>query len=39
MGDTFVSTLAQLRPELIAAIGVDGYDHLPTLIEQYRQPG
>ena len=38
MGDTFATTLAQLRPELIAMIGVDGYDHLPTLIEQYRQP-
>ena len=38
MGDTFAATLAQLRPELIAMIGVDGYDHLPTLIEQYRQP-
>jgi tetratricopeptide (TPR) repeat protein len=39
MGDSFAPMLAQLRPELIAAIGVDGYDHLPTLIEQYRQPG
>lgn len=39
MGATFALMLAQLRPELIAAIGVDGYDHLPTLIEQYRQPG
>ncbi|MBW4582425.1 MAG: tetratricopeptide repeat protein [Tildeniella nuda ZEHNDER 1965/U140] len=39
MGATFMLTLAQLRPELIATIGVDGYDHLPTLLEQYRQPG
>ncbi|PSB24896.1 tetratricopeptide repeat protein [Stenomitos frigidus] len=38
MGDAFTATLAQLRPELIALIGVDGYDHLPSLIEQYRQP-
>lgn len=39
LGEGFSATLAQLRPELIAMIGVDGYDHLPTLIEQYRQPG
>jgi tetratricopeptide (TPR) repeat protein len=38
MGEAFSPTLTQLRPELIAMIGVDGYDHLPTLIEQYRQP-
>jgi tetratricopeptide (TPR) repeat protein len=38
MGDAFATTLTKLRPELIATIGVDGYDHLPTLIEQYRRP-
>ena len=37
MGDMFAATLAELRSELIAMIGVDGYDHLPTLIERYRQ--
>ena len=39
LGDTFALTLTQLRPDLIATIGVDGYDHLPTLIDQSRQPG
>ncbi len=38
LGESFDTTLTQLRPELIAAIGVDGYDHLPTLIERYRNP-
>ncbi|WNZ25201.1 tetratricopeptide repeat protein [Leptolyngbya sp. NK1-12] len=27
----------QLRPQLIPVIGVDGYDHLPTLLNDYRQ--
>lgn len=27
----------QLRGEMIAVIGVDGYDHLPKLLETYRQ--
>ncbi len=38
LGDTFLSSLAELRPRLIAMIGVDGYDHLPILIERYRHP-
>ncbi|MBW4469705.1 MAG: tetratricopeptide repeat protein [Stenomitos rutilans HA7619-LM2] len=37
LGETFATILAQLRPELIPTIGVDGYDHLPVLLEQYRQ--
>lgn len=37
LGETFATTLAQLRPELIPTIGIDGYDHLPVLLEQYRQ--
>ncbi|XGV96417.1 MAG: tetratricopeptide repeat protein [Leptolyngbya sp. BL-A-14] len=37
LGETFATILVQLRPELISAIGVDGYDHLPVLLEQYRQ--
>jgi len=27
----------QLRSNLVTVIGVDGYDHLPTLLEQYRR--
>jgi len=38
MGDAFQTTMQELRSEFIAAIGVDGYDHLPKLIEQYRHP-
>lgn len=26
----------QVRPQMIAAIGVDGYDHLPTLLAEYK---
>lgn len=39
MGDGFATTLGELRREFIAVIGVDGYDHLPTLIQTYRNPG
>ncbi|GAB4381268.1 MAG: tetratricopeptide repeat protein [Elainellaceae cyanobacterium] len=28
---------SQYRSEIIAAIGVDGYDHLPQLLEKYRR--
>ncbi|MBD2019771.1 tetratricopeptide repeat protein [Leptolyngbya sp. FACHB-36] len=38
MGDAFQTTLETLRRQLIAAIGVDGYDHLPTLLDRYRNP-
>lgn len=39
MGEAFQATLEQLRTELVAAIGLDGYDYLPVLLEQYRHPG
>ena len=32
---TFNSNLAQYRPNIIALIGVDGYDYIPKLIEEY----
>jgi len=38
MGDGFQTAMVELRGELIAAIGVDGYDYLPQLIEKYRHP-
>jgi tetratricopeptide (TPR) repeat protein len=34
--DTFQTLLAQKRAAIIAVIGVDGYDHLPKLLEQYQ---
>jgi tetratricopeptide (TPR) repeat protein len=38
MGEAlFQTTLQQNRSELIAAIGVDGYDHIPQLLEQYKR--
>jgi len=37
MGDeVFQTALQQNRPDIIAAIGVDGYDHIPQLLEQYK---
>jgi tetratricopeptide (TPR) repeat protein len=33
----FRQVLTQQRPRLIAIIGVDGYDHLPHLLEEYRR--
>ena len=36
MGEAFQTTLVDLRKNLLAAIGVDGYDHIPNLLEQYR---
>lgn len=38
LGDEFTHTLGKLRSEFVAAIGVDGYDYLPTLLEHYRHP-
>jgi hypothetical protein len=38
MGDGFQTELACQRSELIVAIGSDGYDHLPQLLERYRHP-
>lgn len=37
MGDQFHTALATLRPELIGAISVDGYDYIPQLLDQYRR--
>jgi tetratricopeptide (TPR) repeat protein len=34
-GDRFTALMAQHRPALMAQIGADGVDHLPTLITQY----
>ena len=31
----FSSSLAQFRPQIISQIGVDGYDYLPQLLEEY----
>lgn len=33
----FQNAIAQLRPQIISVIGVDGYDHLPKLLEDYRR--
>lgn len=33
----FQTAIAQFRPQIIAVIGVDGYDYLPKLLEDYRQ--
>lgn len=35
--DLFEQLRRQLRSNLVTVIGVDGYDHLPTLLEQYRR--
>jgi hypothetical protein len=35
LGEQFAALLAQLRPDLVRAIGVDGYDYLPTLLARY----
>jgi tetratricopeptide (TPR) repeat protein len=35
----FEQTRRDLRPQIIAVIGVDGYDHLPKLLAAYRQSG
>ena len=37
MGAEFQTVLESLRKNLLAAIGVDGYDHIPNLLEQYRR--
>jgi tetratricopeptide (TPR) repeat protein len=37
LGDeAFQTNLQQQRPAIISVIGVDGYDHLPTLLERYK---
>lgn len=35
--ETFTELLQEQRAKLIAVIGYDGFDHLPQLLEQYRQ--
>ncbi len=35
--DGFSNLLQKMRSQLIALIGVDGFDHLPNLIDRYRQ--
>jgi tetratricopeptide (TPR) repeat protein len=35
--ESFADLLQTLRSHLIALIGVDGFDHLPNLIDHYRQ--
>jgi len=35
--ESFSNLLQQQRSPLIAQIGVDGFDHLPSLIDRYRQ--
>ncbi len=35
--EAFQKLLKQRRPQIIAVIGVDGYDHIPQLLEQYQQ--
>ncbi|MCU0524170.1 MAG: tetratricopeptide repeat protein [Elainella sp. Prado103] len=35
--DLFEQVRRQLRSNLVAVIGVDGYDHLPVLLENYRR--
>ncbi|MFM7424518.1 MAG: tetratricopeptide repeat protein [Elainella sp.] len=36
LGEAFEQTRRELRPQIIAVIGVDGYDHLPQLLASYR---
>lgn len=35
--ESFQKVLEQYRPQVIAAIGVDGYDYIPQLLEKYQQ--
>ncbi len=35
--EAFQSALQQHRPKIIAVIGVDGYDYIPQLLEEYKQ--
>lgn len=37
VGGNFIKLLEQQRSQLIAHIGVDGFDYLPALIQRYRQ--
>ena len=35
--EAFQTLLGQRRSQMIAAIGVDGYDHIPQLLEEYKR--
>ncbi|MBD2084121.1 tetratricopeptide repeat protein [Coleofasciculus sp. FACHB-542] len=35
--EAFQKKLQQSRPQIIALIGVDGYDYIPQILEQYKQ--
>jgi tetratricopeptide (TPR) repeat protein len=35
--ESFKKLLQQNRPKILAVIGVDGYDYIPELLEQYKQ--
>jgi len=35
--EAFQNALQQHRPKIIAVIGVDGYDYIPQLLEEYKQ--
>lgn len=35
--EAFENVLKQYRPQIIKVIGVDGYDYIPELLEQYRR--
>ncbi|MBA3920668.1 MAG: hypothetical protein H0X31_02745, partial [Nostocaceae cyanobacterium] len=35
--EAFQNALQQNRPRIISLIGVDGYDYLPHLLEEYKQ--
>jgi len=35
--EAFQSLLQQHRAKIISVIGVDGYDYIPQLLEEYRQ--
>ncbi len=37
IGEEFSNVLAQQRSQIISSIGVDGYDYLPQLLEEYQQ--
>ena len=36
-GESFEVLLQQHRPKIISVIGVDGYDHIPQLLAEYKQ--
>ncbi len=36
-GEAFAALLKQSRPQIIKVIGIDGYDYIPQLLEEYRR--